>query len=268
MVNFKKCKGVNLKQDFHIHTKYCNHAIGEMSEYVESAIAKGLQEIGFLEHYEVGIKYYKKNWLTYDELTIYYEQGLKLKEQYGSNIKMYLGIELGINLAQIEALKNGLRKHPWDHIGLSFHYLPYEPFNINICSGSSNNMAQMQKYDIRKAVPLYFDTLQEGIQAIDADFLCHFDVLWRNYPEIGITPAIEKRINEILELVKNKNMALEINTSGFLHRGEQYPASWILARADQLGIPFIVGSDSHAPDQIARYFDRVAPLLESIKTKK
>ncbi len=257
-----------MKKDFHIHTKYCNHAIGEMSEYVESAIAQGLEEMGFLEHYEVDINYYKKNWLSYDELTTYYEQGLKLREQYGSYIKIDLGIELGINLSQIDALNKGLQKHPWDHVGLSFHYLKFEPYSINICSGSSNNLLQMKNYVVQKAVQMYFDTLQEGIQAIDADFLCHFDVLWRNYPDIEVTPALEKRIIQILELIRTKNMALEINTSGFLHRGEQYPATWILIQAHQLGIPFVVGSDSHAPDQIARYFDKIDPLIASIKTKK
>lgn len=261
-------QGAKLKKDFHIHTKYCNHAVGEMSEYVESAIARGLDAMGFLEHYEVGINYYKKNWLTYDELSIYYEQGLKLREQFGAQIKIYLGVELGINLTQIEALKKGLEKHPWDHVGLSFHYLQFEPYNINVCSGSANNLKQMANYGLQKAVQVYFDTLQAGIQAIEADFLCHFDVLWRNYPDIEVTPEIEKRIEGILELVRRKKMALEINTSGFLHRGQQYPATWILVRAHQLGIPFVVGSDSHAPDQIARYFDKVEPLIESLTIQK
>ena len=257
-----------MKKDFHIHTKYCNHAIGEMSEYVESAISRGLEEMGFLEHYEVGINYYRKNWLSDEELTIYYEEGLKLREQYGSQIKIHLGIELGINLSQIDALKKGLQKHPWDHVGLSFHYLPFEPYHINVCSGSTHNLKQMTDYGLQKAVQVYFDTLQAGIQAIEADFLCHFDVLWRNYPDIEVTLAIEKHIDQILALVREKKMALEINTSGFLHRGQQYPATWILVKAHQLGIPFVVGSDSRVPDQIARYFDKIEPLIEFVTTQK
>ena len=36
--------------DYHIHTKRCGHAIGEMEEYVKNAIRKGLREIGFSDH--------------------------------------------------------------------------------------------------------------------------------------------------------------------------------------------------------------------------
>ena len=36
--------------DYHIHTKLCGHASGEMAEYVECAIAAGVKEMGFSDH--------------------------------------------------------------------------------------------------------------------------------------------------------------------------------------------------------------------------
>ncbi|HQL41609.1 MAG TPA: PHP domain-containing protein, partial [Candidatus Omnitrophota bacterium] len=36
--------------DYHMHTFLCGHAIGEPQEYVEQALALGLQEIGFSDH--------------------------------------------------------------------------------------------------------------------------------------------------------------------------------------------------------------------------
>ena len=36
--------------DYHIHTRLCNHAKGTMEEYIQSAVAKGLREICFLDH--------------------------------------------------------------------------------------------------------------------------------------------------------------------------------------------------------------------------
>lgn len=36
--------------DYHIHTKLCGHAEGEMESYVEQSISKGLKEIGFSDH--------------------------------------------------------------------------------------------------------------------------------------------------------------------------------------------------------------------------
>ena len=36
--------------DYHVHSVLCRHGDGEILEYVESAIDKGLSEIGFAEH--------------------------------------------------------------------------------------------------------------------------------------------------------------------------------------------------------------------------
>ena len=36
--------------DYHNHTRLCGHAVGEVSEYIEAAIAADLAEIGFSDH--------------------------------------------------------------------------------------------------------------------------------------------------------------------------------------------------------------------------
>ena len=54
---------------------------------------------------------------------------------------------------------------------------------------------------------------------------------------------------------------MEINTSGFFHRNEQYPARRILARIAELGIRVTVGSDSHTPADVGRYFDKAEQLI-------
>src|SRR3989339_1028505 len=49
----------------------------------------------------------------------------------------------------------------------------------------------------------------------------------------------------------------EVNTSGFSHRGEQYPARGILEEAIALGVPLVAGSDAHRPSEVGRHFERV-----------
>ena len=36
--------------DYHTHTELCGHATGTIEEYIESAVAKGIREIGFSDH--------------------------------------------------------------------------------------------------------------------------------------------------------------------------------------------------------------------------
>ncbi len=46
---------IDVSFDGHVHTRLCNHAVGEMAEYVEQAVQRGLTTIVFLEHLETAI---------------------------------------------------------------------------------------------------------------------------------------------------------------------------------------------------------------------
>ena len=41
--------------DYHLHTPLCRHATGSPEEYLEAARQKGLREIGFADHYPLGL---------------------------------------------------------------------------------------------------------------------------------------------------------------------------------------------------------------------
>ncbi|MCI5150441.1 MAG: hypothetical protein D3916_13830, partial [Candidatus Electrothrix sp. MAN1_4] len=54
------------------------------------------------------------------------------------------------------------------------------------------------------------------------------------------------------------NIALEVNTSGYELRPHPYPSFELIRKSQQLGIPLIIGSDAHKPEQVGRYFTRAA----------
>jgi histidinol-phosphatase (PHP family) len=58
--------------------------------------------------------------------------------------------------------------------------------------------------------------------------------------------------------MRQKNMALEVNTAGIAQRGEPYPARWIIDEAVALGIPLSAGSDAHRPEEVGRSFHLLA----------
>jgi histidinol-phosphatase (PHP family) len=61
--------------------------------------------------------------------------------------------------------------------------------------------------------------------------------------------------------MRAKKIALEVNTSGIDIRSQPYPAGNILARARELGISLIAGSDAHRPSQVARHFSNLTEYL-------
>ncbi len=68
--------------DYHIHTKLCKHASGEMEEYVESAIQKGLKEIAFTDHIPLPDNFDIAHRMTENELELYLENINKLSDLY------------------------------------------------------------------------------------------------------------------------------------------------------------------------------------------
>jgi histidinol-phosphatase (PHP family) len=255
---------VDLSLDSHIHTRLCRHAAGEMEEYVQAALERGLAAIIFLEHLEEGIRYFDRTWLTEADFSYYFEEGRRLQEKYRGRLNIKLGVEIGFNPGVIEALREKIDRYPWDHVGLSYHYYAAGGEHLNMVSGRRVNIERLAALGAENIAGEYFSGLILGLESLDCDALCHLDAVMRHYPGLRFNSTHMRQIDRILDLVKEKGMRLEINTSGFALRDEPYPGKTILRKAVDRQVPFLAGSDAHHPDQVARYFDRLPGLLASI----
>lgn len=248
------------QRDLHVHTKYCRHADGEMEDYVKAGIEKGLVEIGFLAHAESGINNPRRLWLTEEELDEYWLEGRKLKEEYKNRIHVSTGLELGLNPKDMPGIEGILKRHPWDRIGLSFHYVDYKGELLNICSRKSiERLKNVDPYIINME---YYSCLLQHLSIIKPDFVCHFDVVRKFMPGVSGAEAVNSLIIKILRLMAELGVALEVNTSGYKWIDAPYPAQWILREAADLNIPLVLCSDSHHPGDVGRYFDRAKTYVD------
>lgn len=260
----------DLSLDGHVHTKLCNHAVGEMEEYVNSALAKNLHTIIFLEHLEVGIESPERTWLTETDFEYYFQEGCRLQEKYASSINIKLGVETGYNAVEIPRLREVLHAYPWDHRGLSHHFY-HDPLkgHINMVSRRPENISALEQIGPDKVLQSYFSGLARGVEELEIDVLCHLDAVLRHYPGLTLRQEHWKMIEKLLEVLATNHVALEINTSGFPIRGEPFPQPRIIESALRKNIRLIAGSDAHKPEQIARYFERLPdifhPLLAAMK---
>lgn len=254
-------QNINLKHDGHVHTRLCNHATGEMEEYVQAGIAKGLQSITFLEHMESGIQYFERTWLTDNDFELYFKEGNRLKDQYKGSIHILLGVEAGYNPSQIDQLKNRLKKYTWDRIGLSYHFFFDGEKHINMVSRRQENLDALAAIGPEKVLTGYFDGLISAVQQLDCHMLPHLDAGMRHYQGLKLLPSHLEQIDVLLQLMRTKGIALEINTSGYALRNTPFPSYQIVHRALELGIVLVAGSDAHRPDQVGRYFDRLPEFI-------
>ena len=252
---------VDLSADSHVHTSLCNHASGTMEEYVQAALDRGLTTLTFLEHLEAGISYCERTWLTDADFAEYFREGQRLRKKYRERITIRLGVEVGFNPHAVEELRAALARYPFDLVGISYHFFFAGQRHLNLVSRRPENIAALAALGAEQVIAAYFAGLREAVSVLDGHMLCHLDAVLRHLPGLKFTAAHQAQIDDLLAAMAEKNMRLEINTSGFVLRGEPYPARAILRRAIARGISLVVSSDAHQPGQVGRYFDRVAGYL-------
>lgn len=252
--------------DGHIHTKYCKHAVGEMEEYVQAGVARGLAGIIFLEHLESGISYFESTWLSEAEFERYFAEGLSLRAKYAGQISVGLGVEVGYNPQRVAETKALLARHVWDRVGLSCHFLETDGEHLNLVSRRQRNWAPLGEMGMEKVVAVYFERLRQAVEELPGTVVCHLDAVLRHHPDICFTAENRKLALDVLDAMATRNMALEVNTSGFLHRGEPYPDRFFIDEAVRRGIKLVPGSDAHQPSDVGRYFDRLTawPATETV----
>jgi len=251
---------LDITGDHHVHTRYCNHAVGAMEEYVFIAITKGLCSLTFLEHLEYGLSYQPRIWLTSDLFQQYFEEGEYLRKKYAEKITIRLGVEIGYNQEAVDALLSMLDSFPFAHRGLSCHFYFDGKEHLNMLSRRVDHIGKLEKIGPETILNTYFSNLIQGCRDIPCDKVCHLDAALRhNSPTL--TAYHYELIEELFAVMLEKNIALEVNTSGYALRPSPYPNLQRIQRARSLGIPLIIGSDAHRPEHVGRFFTKVAQEL-------
>lgn len=251
---------IDTATDGHVHTRLCKHARGEMEEYVTSAINKNLRQLIFLEHLEEGISYFESTWLTDEDFAEYFREGRRLQGKYRGVIDIGLGVEVGYNPHRYPEILTRLAAHPWDRIGVSYHFFAQESRHLNMVSRQQVNLEALQAAGPEQVISTYFRTLREAVIQLPGTVLCHLDAVLRHLPGIRFTDEHYFLIGQLLDAVAEKKMAVEVNTSGYTIRNEQFPTVALLKETIARSIPLVAGSDAHRPKEVARYFERLPEL--------
>jgi histidinol-phosphatase (PHP family) len=251
---------IDISIDGHMHTSRCHHARGTMEEYVQAGIRRGLKRIVFLEHLEAGIKYFETTWLTDQDFDRYFQEGRQLQKKYQGVIEIGLGVEVGYNPHKVEEIRTRLAQWQWDRIGISYHFMHSPAGHLNLVSSKPVNRTALDKLGVDRVLTTYYHDLRQAVQTLPGDMLCHCDAVLRHHPDAANFDHHEELIDALFDAVIAKKMAIEVNTSGYRIRNEPYPAVRLLKKAVARGIPLVAGSDAHRPEDVGRYFDRLAEL--------
>lgn len=238
--------------DLHNHTPLCNHAEGEMYEYIEKAIANNTKYFGFSDH--APMDFDPKYRMSFEQMQTYENDVLKMKKKYKDKIEILLGYE-------VDYLKGHMDErvlHPHvDYLIGSVHFIDDWGFD------NPEFIGRYEHEDIDVIWQKYFDAIEEMANSKLFDIVGHVDLIkvFKFMPK--------KDINEIaknaLLAIKKADMVLEVNMAGYRKPiAEAYPSLSLLQEAYNLDIPITFGSDAHKPEQVGLFSNEIQTMAKSV----
>ena len=253
---------MSILSDFHMHTEFSTDSETAMEDMVTAAINKGLKNICFTEHQDFGYPYNNEfpegSWMLNVDSYLY--ELLCLREKYDKDIRLQFGIEVGMQETVAKDNYITVGGQMFDFVIASMHVVDgYDTYDKAYFEGRSE----------KEAILRYFEATLSNIKKFqDFDVLGHMDYIVRSLPsgESGYqVNDYTDYIDALLKFLIENEKGIEINTSplrkGFANTN---PHLDIIKRYRELGGEIItVGSDAHAPNDIAANFDVANDMLEA-----
>ena len=242
--------------DFHIHSSVSFDSKTPAIEYANAAVAAGLREICFTDHWDYlpspndphdlfSLEDYAK---AYDGLSV---DGLIIRR----------GVELGLNEWNVRHCRELLSMRDFDFVIGSVHYADgYDPYNPKYWEGKTVEQAYMR----------YLEKELECVKLHDDfDVLGHLTYVCKSPCNPFRAPLPYKECSEIsdeiMRVLISRGKGIEINTSGVDRGVDLLPSLDYVRRFKELGGEIVtVGSDAHSAERIGQYCAKTVAELKDI----
>ncbi len=261
-----------VRSDYHVHLERGPWTLEWLGRFVETSRARGLTEIGFSEHphrfRECRAMYPPRDavggWVD-AQCTESLEDYVRLIEQARrAGLPVKLGVEADFLPGYEAALERVVRAYPWDFVIGSVHWLP--PQRRGEPWWGFDDLSRIEAWerrDVLDAYRRYFRLIEEAAQTRLFDFIGHPDVIkvagYR--PDADLADLYDRAAAAFAAA----GTCAEINTAGWRKPArEAYPARPLLEACWRAGVPTLVNSDAHSPEDVGRDFDRAARIARDV----
>lgn len=229
---------MHLKQNYHMHTYRCGHAVGEDRQYVEAAIAAGYETVGFSDHtpFPVGFPRNEHVRMPFEWLEGYVTSVLDLRKEYRNDIRLLLALEVEYFPQWHERWLRMVEPYPFDYFIMGQH-------NVGADETEIFSSRPMTDAAILKA---YVDQCIEGLQTGTYLYLAHPDLI--HYTDLA-SPVYQSEMRRLCTFAKEHRIPLEINLLG-LSRERHYPCDAFWKIAGEVGNTVVIGADAHDPESV------------------
>lgn len=239
--------------DYHLHTKRCKHAEGEMIEFIEAAIERGIAWLGFADHAPTQDCFDLAHRMTWNEFENYAAEVDLLRDRF-PEIRILLGVEADIYPGFEDSLSSLKQNFPIDYTIGSVHYVQNQLlFHMNHNLSISNRDLFCLKE--------YCNLLHMGIMSGLIDIIGHLDLIKYIFPENSMT--VYSALSALLPIMAEREIAVEFNTSGYRKKLQRpFPDPLIVKHLAASKILMCLGSDAHRVHEVGLYFKESLQLLK------
>jgi histidinol-phosphatase (PHP family) len=240
--------------DYHTHTYRCGHAVGTLREYIEAAIAKGIDEIGLTDHvwlYYLDPAQRDPGWaMPEQDFDGHYAEMVALRDEYRGRIAVRVSVEADYIEGREDDLARMLRRYDFDYVLGSVHFMD------GWLMDHPDFAHRFRQERVAEIYRRYYRKLRNAVRLGLFDLLAHFDLpkKFGDLPEEDVADAV----GETLDLVREHDLAIELSSAGFRKPiGESYPSDVILREMHRRNIPIAFSSDAHAPEEVGAGYDQL-----------
>ena len=222
-----------MNYNYHTHTTRCRHASGTERNYIETAIAAGITEIGFSEHVPLRFPDGRESGhrMLMADAEDYITTLRALREEYKGRANIRIGFEVEYYPLYFKDTLQYVKELGAEYLILGQHYIDNEKCYDHSTYTLSDNVADFIEY-----VNCVVAAMKTGVFT----YVAHPDII--NFG--GDEAFYRAEMTRLCQVAKEYDTPLEINLHGIQHN-RFYPSDRFFAIAGEMGVPVTFGMDVH-----------------------
>lgn len=252
--------------DCHVHTKASHDSVAEPRDIVNSALDFGLKGFLISDHVDTGVTGTSFLDPAIQSFKNYCEEFPRYlnESEHPLGFEMLFGVEIGESIRNPEACEKLINMLPFDAVLGSVHKIYID--GRDFCF-SDHKFSELPAAFVRRVVVQYYKDVLETAKNSDINILSHLNLInryeWAPGKQDILDEELSPVINEILDTIIRRGIALEVNTF-VADKGMLMPGDVVLNKYKEKGGKLItLGSDSHCAANLGKEFPAMKKSLKA-----
>ncbi|MBM7854554.1 histidinol-phosphatase (PHP family) [Desulfohalotomaculum tongense] len=244
--------------DYHIHVEKGPYSVQWLMEFSRQAAEVGLGDWGISEHAYRFVETRRIFWNSWVEprqtqtMEDYFTMILKAREQ---GIKVKFGIEMDYFPGKEKEIAEFINSYPFDYVIGSVHWI--DDWGIDLAE-------MKERWEERRVEDIWSDYFDRVVCLAESglfDIAGHIDLakIFKYIP--ASEQFLKEQYHRVAGALAKGGTCIEISTAGLRKPvGEIYPHPLLLKTCFEYGVPIVISSDAHCPQDVGADYDRAVEL--------